>query len=65
MIIDMYDFFDPHNKEHMDAYLYLKEYGCWPTGFINGDLKPTWFFDIQAIMANAWVNHFFSEEQDA
>jgi hypothetical protein len=37
--MNLVDFFDPRNKDHLRAYLNLYKEGCWPPGFLPKDIK--------------------------
>ena len=53
------DWFDVHNKEHLAAWKHLSTKGTWPVGFVPYDdveLGPHWQVNIMSIMANAWLD---------
>jgi len=37
--MNLIDFFDPKNKDHLKAYLNLYKEGCWPQGFLPEGIK--------------------------
>ena len=53
------EWFDPHNKEHIKAYVRLQETGCWPKGFVPDDVEMEnhWLVGICSKMADAWVKY--------
>jgi len=36
--MDIFDWFDPDNIEHLKAYKYLQDIGWWPEGFLPAGL---------------------------
>ena len=55
--------FDPDNLEHLKAYKHLSETGRWPE-HIRFELSgPLWHLDIQATMANKWVDSQLAKEK--
>ena len=57
--MDIIEFFDPYNMEHVRAYEHLQKTGQWPKGFIpKRTLFPTnWHLLIINKLANAWVHY--------
>lgn len=58
--MDLVEWFDPYNKEHMAAYKHLQDtHGMWPKGFIpeGMSLGLGWQFVIMNKIADAWVKH--------
>ena len=55
--MDMIEFFDPYNMEHIRAYKYMAEHGCWPGNFATEiTVYPVaWQVIIAIKMANVWV----------
>lgn len=53
------DWFDPHNREHLEAWIHLEEQGVWPEGFIPKEVTfgPTWVVEIGIKMAHCWISH--------
>lgn len=49
--------FDPHNLDHIKAYVHLQKNGNWPVGFVPADVKmeSCWIAGICSKMADAWV----------
>ena len=58
------DFFDPYNMDHIEAYHHLCQTGMWPKGFIPEELKlefeSSWQFIIMNKLAEAWVGHMLT-----
>jgi hypothetical protein len=52
------DFFNPYNVDHLKAYIHLNETGFWPKGFIPEGMEfdSFWQILIAIKMANAWLN---------
>lgn len=57
--MDILDYFDIYNVDHLKAYRILSETGSWPRGFIPKEVKfsTAWQILIASKMATAWVNH--------
>ena len=47
------DWFDPHDVDHLAAFLYLTNTGVWPEGFIpdNVHMEHLWVAEITGEMA--------------
>jgi len=62
--MDIVNWFNPYDKEHVAAYFVLTEKGQWPENFIPDwvELSPTWYMEITASMADAWVKHILEEK---
>jgi hypothetical protein len=58
MKIDVVDWFNPYDHEHIDAYKHLMEHGMWPEGFIpdNVEMSLNWNIKLMAIMTDCWIN---------
>ena len=43
--MNIVEFFDPTNPEHMKAYKHLRDTGVWPKGFIPENIlfEPYWY----------------------
>ena len=56
--MDLIEFFDSYNINHLIAYKYLTETGTWPEGFIPDKciLSNVWQYQLAAKMAVAYVN---------
>jgi hypothetical protein len=46
--INIVEFFDPSDEEHMKAYKYLRDTGVWPRGFISDNIifEPYWYIHM-------------------
>lgn len=55
--MNIVDWFDPDNIEHLKAYQHLAETGLWPKGFIPEDIKfPTsWCIMLNMRLASKYV----------
>jgi len=56
--MDILDFFNPLDIDHLRAYQHLQKKGAWPEGFIDWDIievKPNWQMMLQSKMADLWV----------
>ena len=60
-MIDVVEFFDVYNQEHIIAYQHLQETGKWPIDFaieLSGHPHPSmWQVGIINKMADAWVKY--------
>jgi hypothetical protein len=58
-VIAIADWFDPHNINHIEAWVHLKKHGAWPTGFIPNHVKmdSVWQVTVAWKLAEAWVDH--------
>ena len=56
------EWFDPHNKKHIEAYQHLRNTGCWPLGFLPEKIymEPHWQILIFAKLADAWTDYKLS-----
>jgi hypothetical protein len=54
----IYEFFDPYNMDHIEAYQHLGKTGHWPEGFLpeNIEIAPLWQIRILEKLANAWID---------
>jgi hypothetical protein len=59
--MNMVDFFNPNDIDHIDAYQFLCGTGEWPRNFIPDCVEPmTYYLDIgkiQCKMAEEWVKY--------
>ena len=65
--MNLSDFFDPYNIEHIKAYKHLQNKGAWPKEFFdkvkeNIAADPHWYLSISMKMSNAWVKHSLEKE---
>ena len=53
------EFFDPYNDEHIKAYVYLTKNGFWPENFIpeNCKMSNIWQLEVMNKMVDAWVKY--------
>jgi len=51
------EWFDPYNVEHVIAYKYLRDNGVWPGGFLPADVERRnfWNIIIKNKIVDAWV----------
>jgi len=63
-IMNIIDWFDPDNIEHLQAYKHLMDTGFWPVGFLPEDveLRPAWSLTLFRILANKYMEEKLSEE---
>ena len=57
------EWFDPYNKEHLKAYLHLKNEGCWPRNFLPKDIVIPlgWGYMLESKLAKEWINSQLSK----
>jgi hypothetical protein len=56
--MDILEFFNPLDINHLRAYNHLQKSGTWPADFIDWDnikFPPNWHMLLQAKMADLWV----------
>jgi hypothetical protein len=56
------DFFDPHNKDHIEAWKHLCKTGCWPENFLPEDIviDYLWQYQVTSKLASEYVKAFDS-----
>ncbi len=56
--MNIVDYFDPYNMEHIRAYRHLQKEGTWSRGFIPEGMEfPNgWHFLVLNKLADAWIN---------
>ena len=61
-MITIYDFFDPYDIDHIEAYHQLCQTGEWPKGFIPEGIEFTnvWQVELAQKLADAWVGYQLS-----
>jgi hypothetical protein len=64
--MDLYDYFDVNNIEHLKAYRYLQNNGSWPKDFFANlpfsiEIGPHWNTLIKSKLADAYVDLKLSE----
>jgi len=52
------EWFDVHNKQHLAAWEHLSANGSWTVDFLPEDIElgQNWQINIMGLMANAWVD---------
>lgn len=55
--MNIVDWFDPFNIEHIKAFSHLEQTGFWPEDFLPEDIEvlPYWVLSLNRKMANIWV----------
>ena len=55
--MDILEWFDIDNTNHLKAYLHLEETGMWPEDFVPDDItfSTSWHIVIMSKMADAYV----------
>ena len=55
--VDIVDWFDPENMDHLKAYLHLQKTGTWPEGFIPDNIirGSGWAVTLMAKMTDRWL----------
>lgn len=55
--MNIVEFFDPYNIDHIKAYAEVMETGQWPESFVPEDVtfNPCWSVDLLMKMTEAWV----------
>ena len=52
-------FFNVHNVDHLKAFKYLEDHGCWPKGFlpenVECEFERMWSSRLIGKMAEAWI----------
>ena len=57
--VNLIDWFDVNNKDHLTAYRHLQGTGCWPKGFLpeNIEIPNGWHVLLMSRLSDAWQNH--------
>lgn len=57
--INLVDWFDPNNKQHLEAYQHLCCKGIWPEDFIpkHIEIPNTWQVTLGQKIADCWIKH--------
>ncbi|KKL64151.1 hypothetical protein LCGC14_2167870 [marine sediment metagenome] len=55
--MNVYEFFDPYEHSHLEAFQTLQDTGSWPKGFLPKDtvIPNHWQMMITAKIADAWM----------
>jgi len=63
--MNLVEFFDPRNLDHMKAYKHLCDKGFWPEGFIKEgmEIPNGWQILIAAKMSDCWVEHMLKDRK--
>ena len=58
--INFVNWFNPRNKEHIQAFRHLKNTGMWPKDFIPENVKMDAYWHMRLVdkLANYWVDNF-------
>jgi hypothetical protein len=58
--MDITEWFNPLDKNHINAYKYLNKNGSWPKNFIPEDIKFSlnWQLTLLEIMTKEWLSLF-------
>ena len=64
--MNIVDWFDPHNKAHLEAYCELEKNGAWPKGFLpeNILLPPMWNVLIAFKLADRYISERLAQRHD-
>jgi len=64
--MNIYDWFDVDNKEHIIAFVELTNKGMWPKGFIPEEIQfpPGWQILLFSKLGVRWVKFFMEEKKD-
>lgn len=68
--MNLIEFFDPYNKDHIAAYVYLCKKACWPPWFIEYMNKNDIFYydiysySVEKKIIDAWVNYCYNQMDD-
>lgn len=57
--MDILDYFNVYNVDHLKAYRFLEDTGSWPVGFLLEEISfcTGWQIKLAGKMATAWANH--------
>jgi hypothetical protein len=57
------EFFNENNNDHLKAFVYFLENGVWPKDFITDDISfnATWHFDIAMKLALKYIKIKFDD----
>ena len=58
--MNLVEWFDIKNPDHINAFLYLRKRGTWPPGFLplGVDFPVNWLFHLNEKMANEYLKIF-------
>ena len=57
--MNLIEWFDPYNKDHIKAYKHLQDTGIWPVNFLpeNIEIPTYWSILVTGKIADAWIKH--------
>jgi hypothetical protein len=64
MSIEIEDYIDPMNRDHMIALLHRNKFGAWPEWIQQRFVKDNvlysagWYFRLQEKITNAWIKKY-------
>jgi hypothetical protein len=63
--LNIVEWFDPTNKDHIVAYSHLTHTGKWPENFIPKDIvfPYMWNTFVQSKMVDNWIKHILKGEK--
>lgn len=61
--MDIIDWFDPENLEHLRAYRHLQNFGSWPKGFLPDDIEipVLWSTMIESKIVDFFIDEMLGE----
>lgn len=61
--MNIIEFFDEDDINHLKAYKHLLDTGMWPKGFVpeGTEFPPVWQILIANTLANAWLDHVLKD----
>jgi len=64
-MVNVVDWFDASNLEHLKAYKYLGENAFWPKGFLPDfvEIGPSWCARITSKIADEFVNRMLNKQE--
>ena len=63
-MMNIVDWFDPDNIEHLKAYRHLQNFGLWPGGFLPDDIEipSLWSTLIKNKIVEFFIDEMLGEE---
>lgn len=65
--MNLIEFFDPKNLEHIKAFEHLQQKGQWPLDFWEKikdmEIPNSWNYILYAKMADCWVEHMLKDKK--
>ena len=62
--MNILDWFDPENIEHLKAYKYLQDTGVWPKGFLPEDVDNIFISALEPNILTVWRSHLANRLAD-